>query len=475
MTSVSEKLMHELMNYVDSNIDNFVEDLGILCQQPSISAQKTGIDECVETLRKMMIKVGLTVKIIPLEDGNPVVFGELKNENVSSCLGFYNHYDVQPPEPLELWKSPPFEPEIREGKMFARGAVDNKGSLVGRLAAVKTMIDVLGEVPVNLKFFVDGEEEIGSPHLPAFVKENKDLLRADNYLWEGSIVDRNDRPQIYLGIKGVLNVELRARGAKKDIASRNAPLIPNPVWQLVWMLSSIKGPNETIMIPNWYDEVIPPTTEEIHVLSSARSDSNSQRTASSISAGLELDELGLKEYLMGLTGIESLKALLFSPTCNISGFNAGYAGPGPKSIVPSEAMVKLEFRVIDAQKPDILFERLKEHLKKGPNGNFEVIKHGSCEPSRTSLNDPFVTRNIETAKKVYGLDPIVWPSHPGASPMYLINNWVGCPVVMAGGPGYWGHNNHAPNENIRIKDYVKHIKFIVTLMNSYKDPRVISD
>jgi acetylornithine deacetylase/succinyl-diaminopimelate desuccinylase-like protein len=477
-----EKVISELMNYIDSNVDNFLKDLSILCQEPSISAQNTGIDECVEVLVKMMTEIGITVKVIPIENGNPIVFGELKNEDASKCLGFYNHYDVQPPEPLELWNSPPFKPTIRDGKMFARGVVDNKGSLVSRLEAVKTMINVLGEIPVNLKFIVDGEEEIGSPNLPTFVKENKDLLMADDYLWEGSILDRKERPQVYLGIKGMLNVELSAKGAIRDVASRNSSLIPNPAWKLVWVLSSIKDSNEKILIPNWYDEVIPPTKEEIRLLENMPIEVKTEMdTANDLlpkkgvdlleGIDLGLDELGLKEYLMNLTGIESLKALLYSPTCNISGFNSGYAGPGPKSIIPSEARVKLGFRLVHAQKPDILFERLKEHLNKGQFGTIEVIKYGANEPSRTPLNDPFVTRNIETAKKVYGSDPIVWPTHPGSSPMYLIRNWVGSSVVMAGGPGYYGHSNHAPNENMRISDYVKAIKFIVTLMSSYKNSK----
>jgi len=183
---------------------------------------------------------------VPVKDGNPVVFGELKDEGAEGCLGFYNHYDVQPPEPLELWESPPFGAEVRDGKMFARGVSDNKGNIIARLEAVRAVKEVHGDIPVNLKFFIEGEEEIGSPHLPQFVKANMNLLQADGYIWEGDGVDQQGRPVISLGAKGILYVELRAKGPKRDVHSSRAPLVPNPAWRLVWLLSTLKGKDEKI-------------------------------------------------------------------------------------------------------------------------------------------------------------------------------------------------------------------------------------
>lgn len=175
------------MQYIDENKERFVTDLKRLCRQPSVSAQKKGVVECAELVRKMMAEVGVDTRIIPVKDGSPVVFGELKSKKSSKTLAFYNHYDVQPPEPYEEWVSPPFEPEIREGKIYGRGVSDNKGDIVARLKAVEAFMKIDGEVPVNLKFLVEGEEEIMSPHLGSFAKEHTELLKADGYLWEGAM------------------------------------------------------------------------------------------------------------------------------------------------------------------------------------------------------------------------------------------------------------------------------------------------
>jgi len=449
--------LNELNEYIDRNIDRFVEDLRLLCQQPSVSAQNMGINECVSVLEKLMENAGIEVKVFKVKDGNPIVFGELKNKNAKKCLGFYNHYDVQPPEPLERWDSPPFKPEIRDGKIYARGVSDNKGNIVARIEAAKAFLDVYGELPVNLKFFVEGEEEIGSIHLARFVRENMELLRADGYIWEGDGVDAKGRPVITLGAKGILHVEFKAKGPKMDVHSSKAPLVPNPAWRLVWMLSTLKGPDEKIRIPGWYDEVIPPNEKELQLLEEAPFDEEADKR-----------ELGLKEYLHGLTGVESRKVLIFSPTCNISGFFAGYTGPGTKTVLPAEATVRVDFRLVEAQKPDFLFEKLKNHLKRNGFEDIEIIKHGAYEAAKTPPDDPFVTRIVKTAKKVYGLKPVVLPSMAATGPFYLIRKWMGIPVASAGGVGYPGSLIHAPNENIRIKDYINSIKYLAALIHSYK-------
>jgi len=449
--------MQKFFRHIDLHVEDFVEDLQTFCKQPSISAQNKGIDECVQLLKEMMAEAEIDTKVVPVKDGNPVVFGELKSEGAKQTLGFYNHYDVQPPEPLELWDSPPFEAKVMEGKIFARGVEDNKGSLIARLEAVKALKAVYGRLPVNLKFFVEGEEEIGSPHLESFVKGNMSLLKADGYVWEGDGVDEQNRPNVSLGVKGILYVEFRAKGPQRDVHSSLAPVVPNPAWRLVWLLASLKGPDEKIRIPGWYDEVVPPTEKEAQLLKEAPFDEKADK-----------EELGLKEYLHGVTGFESQKILRFSPTCNVAGFEAGYTGPGAKTVLPSEAMVKVDFRLVEAQKPDLQFRRLKEHLRSQGFDDVTVINHGGYEPAKTPLENPFVTRVIETAEKVYGCKPVVWPTVAGTSPIYVIKNWMRIPVASAGGVGYPGSKVHAPNENIRIKDYVNSIKFVAALIRSYE-------
>ncbi|MCD6592855.1 M20/M25/M40 family metallo-hydrolase [Candidatus Bathyarchaeota archaeon] len=450
--------LNELFKYIDRNTDRFIEDLRILCQQPSVSAQKKGIDECVGLLEKIMEDIGLEARIFEIKNGNPIVFGELRSGSSKECLGFYNHYDVQPPDPLDEWKFPPFNPVIKDGKLYARGASDDKGDLISRLEAVRVFLEVRGDVPVSLKFLIEGEEESGSPHLPDFVRENADLLKADGYLWEGEGVDMKGRPIVTLGAKGILHVEFRTRGPKVDVHSSRAPLVPNPAWRLVWMLSMLKGPDEKIKIPGWYDDVVPPDEEDMRLLEEAPFDEEADKR-----------ELGLKEYLLGVIGVESLKTLLFSPTCNISGFLSGYTGPGTKTVLPSEAFARVDFRLVVAQKPDLLFRKLKNYLRENGFGDVTVIKHSAYEAAKTPVNDPFVTRVVKIAKRIYGLKPVIWPTAAGTGPLYVIRNWLGIPVVSAGGAGYSGSRIHAPNENIRLKDYIRSIKYMVALINSYEE------
>jgi len=447
----------DLEAYIDSNAEKFVEDLRRLCRQPSVSAQNKGIDECVQVLREMMVEAGLEVRVIPVKGGNPVVFGEVKAEGAKGCIGFYNHYDVQPPEPLELWETGPFEAEVRGGRVFARGVEDNKGNIVARLKAVEAIREVAGRVPVNLKFFIEGEEEIGSPHLPSFVKKHMDLLKADGYVWEGTGVDEKGRPVITLGAKGILYVELRAQGAKRDVHSSKAPLVPNPAWRLVWALASLKGPDEKIAVPGWYDDVVEPTEDEVRLLEEAPFEEEKEK-----------ESLGLKEFLGGLSGVESRRALYFSPTCTICGFDAGYKGLGSKTVLPSKALAKVDFRLVEAQKPNELFMKLKEHLKRRGFGDVEVRNLGGYEPAKTSPKEPFAAHVIETAKRVYGMKPVVWPTTAATTPIYTIRNWMGIPVASGGGVEYPGSNAHAPNENIRIRDFIQSIKYVATLINSYR-------
>lgn len=450
------------MRYIESKADEYVKDLRKLCRQPSVSAQGVGIEECAELLREFMEEAGISARVYPVKEGNPVVLGEVRGgKEKNGCIGFYNHYDVQPPEPLELWETPPFEAAIRDGKIYARGVSDNKGNVMARIEAVKAVREVLGEVPIDLKFLVEGEEEVGSPHLPNFVKGHAHLLKADGYIWEGDGVDEKNRPVITLGAKGIIYVEFRARGAKRDAHSSLAPLIPNPAWRLVWALSTIKGPDEKIRIPGWYDDVVEPSDVERKLLEEAPFEEEERKR-----------ELGLKEFLGGLKGFEALKALYFSPTATICGLDAGYKGPGAKTVLPCEAVAKMDFRLVEAQKPRKLLKMLREHLDREGFSDIEVVSYSGYEPAKTSPSDPFARYFIETVEKVYGNKPVVLPTTAGTSPIYTIRNWMGIPVASGGGVGYPRSNVHAPNENIRIEDYIRSIKFVATLITSYKPERL---
>jgi len=447
--------LENIYGYIDANSQNFIDDLVRLVKQPSVSATKEGIQRCAEMVKEMMEDIGISARIIPEEDGNPVVYGEVRSEKSQRTLLFYDHYDVQPPEPLEEWICDPYSGEIREGKMYGRGTADNKGDIVSRLKAVQAFLETVGTVPVNIKFFVEGEEEIGSPHLQPFVQKYRDILLADAAIWEFGGTDRRGRPSIYLGLKGVLIVELRARGASRDVHSSKAPLIPNPAWRLVWALNTLKNEGEKVLVEGFYDEVEPPFPEEIDYLKDIPFEEEEEK-----------EDLGLSNFLSNLSGLSALKALLYQPTCTINGFLAGYTGAGHKTVLPNKAMTKLDFRLVFRQMPDEILEKLKGHLARRGFEDIEVIRHGSSEPAKTPVTDGFAQTVIKTAEKVYGKKAVVYPTSAASGPMHLFRNWLGYPVVSVGCT-HAGSRMHAPNENITLDGFVKGTRFIAAIIHDF--------
>jgi len=446
--------LEEVFRYIDTNSQAFINDLVRLVKQPSVSARGEGVQDCAELVAKMLKEAGAVTKILPEKGGNPVVYGEFKSKIAQKTLLFYDHYDVQPPEPLEEWKSGPFGGEIRDGKIYGRGASDNKGNFVSRLKAVEAFLKTQDDVPVNVKFVVEGEEEIGSPHLEPVIRENKRLLSADAAIWEFGGTDRHGRPTVHLGLKGVLSVDLQCQAAVKDVHSANAPLVPSPIWRLVWALNTLKNEKEEILIEGFYDSVEPPSKEEIECLKNIPFEEEEEKK-----------ELGLKVFLRNLSGIEALRALLYQPTCTINGVLSGYTGAGSKTVLPNKAMAKLDFRLVAHQKPEEIVEKLRKHLKKHGFGDVKVIMHGSTEPTKTPITDNFVKTVVKTAEKVYGQKAVVYPTSAGSGPMHLFRNLLGYPVVSVG-CSHSEANGHAPNENLRINSFIKGTKFMAMIMQN---------
>jgi len=449
----------KVYQYIDAHVGDFIKDLIKLIKQPSVSAKDEGTEECAKLLQKMMSETGISTKILRGKKGNPVVYGERKSKNSSKTLLFYDHYDVQPPEPLEKWTHKPFGGEIANGKVYGRGASDNKGNIVSRLKAVQTFLEVTSDVPANIKFFVEGEEEIGSPHLEPIIKKHKDLFSADACIWEFGGTNRSGQPNLYLGLKGVLSVELRAKGATKDVHSANAPLIPNPAWRLIWALNHLKDAQENVLIKGFYENVLPPSPNEIKTLKNIPLEEEESRK-----------ELGLEKYLKNRSGLEALKALLYQPTCTINGLISGYTGKGSKTVLPHEATAKLDFRLVPNQDSGEIFGKLVRHLKKHGFEDLEITKHGSTDPTRTPITDPFVKLVAKTAEKVYGKKVVIYPLSAASGPMHLFRRIMGYPVVSVG-CSHPESNTHAPNENLKIDSFIKGTKFIATLISDFASGR----
>jgi acetylornithine deacetylase/succinyl-diaminopimelate desuccinylase-like protein len=447
--------MENVYAYIDANARDFVETLIRLVRQPSVSAKGEGIQECAELVEKIMQEVGLKTRIIQPTEGNPVVYGETKSKKSDKTLLFYDHYDVQPPEPIEQWICGPFSGEIREGKIYGRGASDNKGNLISRLKAVESFLKTLDEVPVNVKFVVDGEEEIGSPHLKQIIEKHRELFSADAIIWEFGGTNRRGNPCLHLGLKGILSVELRVEGAVRDVHSANAPLVPNPAWRLTWALNAIKNEKEEILIEGFYENVKEPSSAELHCVERIPFDEKEWK-----------NELGLKEFLLKRSGTEALKALLYHPSCTINGMISGYTGIGSKTIVPRIAVAKLDFRLVPNQTPAEIFGKLVNHLRNSGFKDIKIIKFGSTEPAKTPVTHKFVQTVAKTAEKVYEKQPVIYPLSPGSGPMHLFRKIIGCPVVSVG-CSHPESNTHAPNENLNIESFIRGTKFIATILQDF--------
>ncbi len=447
--------MKAVLSHIDKQSQTSVRELAKLIKQPSVSATGEGIQKCAKMVEKMLQEVGFSTKLIPERGGNPVVYGELKSKCSSKTLLFYDHYDVQPPEPLGEWKFPAFSGKVHEGRIYGRGASDNKGNFVSRLKAVESFVKTSGDVPVTVKFVVEGEEEIGSPHFAPVVRQRKSLFSNDATIWEFGGINNEGRPEIYLGLKGVLSVELRAKGASRDVHSANAPLILNPAWRLVWALNKLKNEKDEILIEGFYDNVESPSREELKLLEEIP-----------LEEEIVKRNLNLREFLHGKTGKEAKKALLFHPTCTINGFLTGYTGTGSKTVLPREAMVKLDFRLVAKQMPDEIFRKLVAHLSKSGFRDVEATCHGSTEPTKTPVKDSFVQVVAKAARKVYRRKCVLYPTSAASGPMHLFRNWLRCPVVSAG-CSHADARTHAPNENLTVEGFVKGIRFMATILNDF--------
>jgi len=445
--------MKEIHEFIDDHWDEAIADLKRLCRQPSISAQGTGMAEMAQLAAQMLKEYNVSPQILPVPNSSyPVVYGEIKGQSPVTLL-FYNHYDVQPPEPLELWTTQPFEPDLREGKLFARGVADNKGDIAARLLALRAFLKVRGKLPISVKFVIEGEEEIGSPHLAKFVEQNQQLLKADACIWECGGMNWKNQPTISLGVKGILYVQLEARGASVDVHSSMGTIVPNPAWRLVWALASLKDMDENIRIAGFYEQVRPPTSQETDAIKAMPSDEEEIK-----------ESLGLKKFVKGVTGFDYRSRHIIEPILNICGLESGYTGPGSKTVLPCVAHAKLDFRLVPNQRPDDILKKLRNHLDSHGFADITIAPTTEGEnPARTPIDSLFVNIVVQAAREVYGMEPVIIPSMAGSGPMYSFTDTLGLPTALIG-VSYAGSRAHAPDEHIRIADFILGAKHIASLL-----------
>ena len=446
-------MLESVRDSVTREQDDIVSDLRKLVKHPSISALSVGIEECASALNEIMRDSGISSNIIKLTDGNPIVYGEVKSSSKKTLL-LYSHYDVQPVEPLDDWKYNPFSGVVADNKVHGRGAADSKGNVIALIKAAKAFLDTAGEPPVNLKFLIEGEEEISSINLPDFVKKNKLMLKANASLCFDSSLNPAGTASIYAGLKGLLYLELRCKTASTDMHSGLAPIVPNPAWRLVTALSSIKN-EEKITVDGWYDDVKVPSKEDLKLVQELDYDEKMIKK-----------EYGVKEILGNVTGKEALKKLLFEPTCNIAGIESGYTSSGSKTVLPNEAFVKLDFRLVYDQNTDDLIKKLRTHLGKRGFTDMTIYKLGTVEPSKTDTSANIVKAASIAAENVYKKKPALFPNMWGSGPDFVFTKilklqsvWTGCSPSYA--------NIHAPNEFTTVKNVLDGVCYASMIIQEF--------
>jgi acetylornithine deacetylase/succinyl-diaminopimelate desuccinylase-like protein len=444
--------MQDILDTIASRRSDYLDRLTRLCRQPSIAAQGIGMAETASLVEQMLREIGANVRQVPTA-GYPVVYAEIGEGD--RTLLFYNHYDVQPPEPLDEWHSDPFAAEVRDGALYARGVADNKGNIAARIAAVDAYLAARGKLPCRVKFIIEGEEEIGSPSLPAFADANRDLVQAGACVWEAGYADLEGRREIYLGVKGILYVELEARKAVTDWHSAYATIVPNAAWHLLRALQTLKDSDERVLIPGFYDAVRPPAEADREALRRMPFDEPGR-----------LAQLGIPAFNRGLTGMALLEEHLFQPTCNIAGITSGYTGPGMKTVLPHRATAKLDFRLAPDQDPHEIFDLLGRHLHEQGFGDVEVRLLSAEHPARTPVDHPFARLVEQVTREVSGKEPVVYPLTPATGPMYALCARYGIPAASTG-VGHANSHVHAPNENILLDDFYMGIGQIAGIIERF--------
>ncbi|HEU4482900.1 MAG TPA: M20/M25/M40 family metallo-hydrolase [Nitrososphaeraceae archaeon] len=478
---------NNIYSIIDSHMNDLVSDLQLLIRQPSVSAKNNGVLECSHLVKKIMEKAGIKTELLfpqpkngSFKDNNftidpeidrddflpPLIYGEVQSKGnpQGKTLLFYNHYDVQPEDPIELWENnEAFSGKVSGNYIYGRGSSDDKGELITRIKAVEYLLKSSGDVPCNIKFIVEGEEEIGSPNLERFLIQNKEKLKCDGVIWEFGYIDEKERPIIMLGLKGILYVELIAKGGpSRDVHSSLATLIENPAWILVDALKTLRDIDGKILIKNWYKEVRDFSEEELKILDKEPFDEEICKK-----------EYGISKFLNNVKDIEAKKFYEGMPTCNISSLISGYLGKGSKTIIPNKAIAKLDFRLVPNMDPLIQFRRLCDHMQdQGFNKNILEIKLLQKEwPARTTpVDHPFVKVVEESATTIFG-STIKSISSAATGPMYYFIDILEAPCVCIGSSYKYG-KSHSPNEFARIDLLNKTTKWISTIIKNFGNTKI---
>ncbi|MHB8614161.1 MAG: M20/M25/M40 family metallo-hydrolase [Candidatus Dormibacteraceae bacterium] len=433
--------------YIEKNSRRFVDELKELCSFPSISNHGR---EAVEPARDWIggRLARFTDRVETLDAGGmPALYAEVPGRGRRTLL-LYEHYDVQPVDPIDLWDSPPFEPVEKDGRIIARGVADDKADVMARIHALETLKS-LGDLPVTLRFLVEGEEEIGSKTFEKIAHEHADKLGADGCLWEsGASFDDAGRPTIQFGCRGLLYVQLRVKMLAFDQHSGFASIYPSAAMYMIGALASLRDQDMNIKVAGFYDKVVKPTEADRRMMAKIDPEVDKRMTL-----------VGFERLVRDPRPEQVIEQMLFTPTCNIAGVTTGYQGPGSKTVLPAEATAKLDFRLIPNQDPVDVLRQLREHLDSHGFDKVEILWSDGEKPARSDPDSAVGKTMIECVRELHG-EPILWPFMPATGPMHPVVADLGIPTVLPVGVGRPDNRIHAPNENIRAADYVNAVRLM---------------
>jgi acetylornithine deacetylase/succinyl-diaminopimelate desuccinylase-like protein len=438
--------LEKVVDFINVQRDRFVDELRAYLAIPSVSAlpaHQADVRRCAEWTADQMRQIGLQQVRLMETPGNPVVYGEWLGAPGAPTVLFYGHYDVQPVDPVELWESPPFEATVRDGELYARGAADDKGQVFMHFKAVEAHMRQTGGLPLNMKFFIEGEEEVGSAHLDDFVRDHKDLLAADVVVISDTAMIGKGVPSICYGLRGLVYYQIDLRGTRSDLHSGVfGGAVANPAFVLSQILAQMKDRSGRIKIPGFYDDVRPLTDEERQEWKKLPFNEKNYRK-----------ELGAPK-LAGETGYSVYERTWGRPTFDVNGLLAGFTGEGPKTVIPAVAMAKVSMRLVPDQTPDKIGALFEQHVRKITPKTVELTltrMHGGM-PWMAGFDDPFLRAAGRAIEKGFGKAP-VFNREGGSIPVVAtFQKELGVPSVLFG-IGLPDENAHAPNEKLDLGNF----------------------
>ncbi|MGO4882074.1 MAG: dipeptidase [Bryobacteraceae bacterium] len=446
------------MNYYQENHAAFLEGMQAWLRIPSISTlseHQPDIQRAAEFALNELRAAGLSGELIEGE-GNPLVYAEWLGAPGKPTLLLYGHYDVQPPDPLDEWKSPPFEPEVRGDDIFARGSSDDKGQTYILIKAVESLLKTRGKLPVNVKFLIEGEEETGGEHIESYVATKPARLKSDAAVICDTEMFAPELPTICVGLRGIVYAELIVEGANHDLHSGvYGGAAPNPMQAMAEIITALKDSNGHIQIPGFYDRVVPPSPLEREAWARLPFDEREYTEK----------EMGARE-LVGEPGIPLFERLWARPTFEVHGIRGGFTGEGAKTVIPARAVAKISTRLVADQDPKEATEQLKQAIAKAcPRGVTAELKliH-AAPPSLVNPDNPFIHAAAAAMSEIFG-KPTVYIRSGGSIPIVAaFEASLGIPSVMMGF-GLPDDNLHAPNEKLHLPNFYRGIEAVARYLD----------